>query len=112
MTDELARYAQLKMEMLEIQDELRLLEETLTRQVREQGPLQGHGFKATMKPGRKKIDHMQASIDNEAPEGLIKKYTTVETSVKWAQVTKAMALDLAEYTEQSMETLEIKPIWG
>lgn len=105
----LKRYAQLKMEMLEIQDELRIIEESLKKEVGESDQISAFGFKAQWKPGRKRTDHLAAARDAKVPAKLIHKHTTMRPSISWAKITKEAGIDLDEYTDQSPPTFVIEP---
>ena len=110
MSDSLARYAQLKMEQLEIQDELRMLEAAIQKEVEKNGEISGYGFVAKMRPGRKSVDHLQAVMDSKVSSDVVQKFTTTKTTTAWAKVTKAAGINLLPYTTQGQEYLEIKPI--
>lgn len=105
----LKRYAQLKMELLEIQDELRIIEASLQNEIGEFDQISAFGFKAQWKPGRKRTDHQAAAIDNKVPNSLIKKYTTTRESIAWAKITKEAGISLDEYTDQSPPVFVIEP---
>jgi hypothetical protein len=96
----LERYAQLKNELAEIQNELALIEQELAHKVKSNGEIVAGGWRAYMKPGRKTTDHEAAARAADVPNVVIEKYTTVKTSVEWAQVTKAAGCPTAEFTTQ------------
>jgi len=111
MSESLKRYAQLQMELLEIQDELRGLEKQIQLEVEQSGnPIEAVGFVARIRPGRMQTDHLQAALDANASEAVIQKYSTTKTTVAWAKVTKELGCNLQPYTVQGPATLEIKPI--
>lgn len=108
---DLKRYAQLKNELAEIQNELALIEKELAQHVKESGEVAGFGYRAYMKAGRKVYQHEKAAKDNNAPEELIKKYTTIpDPSIQWAKVTKEMKLNLSAYTTTGSPVFVVEAI--
>lgn len=111
MKNRLARYAQLKVEILEIQDELRLIENELKQQLNTGEMLEAHGFKAHWKSGRKSVDHenavLSAALDGAGVGEIIEKHTTIKKSTAWAKVTKELKLDLTDYTELGVPQFKI-----
>ena len=110
MKEKLARYGQLKSEMLEIESELRLIESELAEQLAAGESLEAHGFKAHWKNGRKQTDHEQAVIDAKVPAQLIEKHTTVKTTVAWAKITKEARLNLDEYTSYGIPQFKVEVV--
>lgn len=121
--DKLDRYAQLKIELSEIKNEIAQVEAELREQVGKSGEVAGFGFRAYLKPGRKSIDHQAAvdaaileynrhkmhSLANEAI-ALVEKYSTVKTTVQWAKVTKEMGLKLDKFTTEGATEFVIEAI--
>lgn len=107
----LDRYAQLKNELAEIQNELAEIEATLKAQVEQSGEVAGFGYRAYMKPGRKATNHEKAVRDNNAPEELITKWTTIpEPSIQWAKITKEMKIKLDDYTTVGKPSFVVEAI--
>ena len=119
----LNRYAQLKSELAEIQNEMAQIEAALRQQVESSGEVAEYGFRAYLKPGRKSTDH-QAAVDATMAEynrhqmhslaseaiALVEKYSTVKTTVQWAKVTKEMGLRLNEFTTESAPVFVVEAI--
>lgn len=114
MKSKLARYAQLKVEMLEIQDELRLIESELKQQLNAGEMLEAHGFKAHWKSGRKSVDHenavLSAALDGADVGEIVEKHTTIKKSTAWAKVTRELKLDLTNYTELGVPQFKVEVV--
>lgn len=72
----------------------------LKQATKENGPMQGYGYMATWKPGRKSTNHeAAATAANVSPE-IVLKHTKVKETVAWAKVTKEAGVDVAPFTTQ------------
>lgn len=120
----LDRYAQLKSELAEIQNEISQIEADLRDQVETSGEVAGFGFRAYMKPGRKSTDHeaaIKALFEEYNQHGMhgmavqlsrvVDKYSTTKTTVQWAKVTKdAKVKNLSEFITESAPTFVVEAI--
>ena len=103
----LKRYAEIKLKITELQNELTDIESELQGDVEKSGEMSGHGYRAFMKPGRKSTDHQTAAKASGDWAHLAETYSTTKTTVRWAAVTKAMGIDLAPYTSVSPATFTV-----
>lgn len=107
----LDRYAQLRSELAEIQNEIAQIETALREQVEASGEVAGFGFRAYLKPGRKSTDHEAAANAHGVWPELVEKFSTVKTTVQWAKVTKEMGLKtLDEFTTESAPAFVVEAI--
>jgi hypothetical protein len=107
----LDRYARLKSELAEIQNELEEIEAQLRLQVETSGEVAGFGFRAYMKPGRKSTNHEAAAHENGAWDSLIEKHSKTKVTVSWAKVTAEMGLkNLSEYTTEGQPAFVVESI--
>jgi hypothetical protein len=84
--------------------------EQLKTHVLAAGPVEGYGYRAHYKAGRKTTDHEKAATENAAPEDLVLKYTKtkITTTTEWAKVTKDMGINLVPYTTQGDPTFVVE----
>lgn len=94
--------ADLTNDMTEIKDQLNSLKNGLELHVKDHGDVQGHGVRAFMKPGRKKVDHEAAVEDAGVDDEIIEDFTTrkpaPDPTVAWAKITKQEQIPLGEFT--------------
>ena len=76
------------------------------------GPVEGCGYRAHYKAGRKTTNHELAATENAAPEDLVLKYTKtkITTTTEWAKVTKDMGINLTPYTTQGDPVFTVEQV--
>jgi len=123
MSEMLDRYNDIQEMIVFLQAEAVEIEAALRVQVEETGTVAGHGWIATMKPGRKSTDHEAAvkaaflTYDEHQMHmaamtlhDLKHTYTTTKVTTAWAQVTKAAGLDVEPYTTQAAPVFVVERI--
>lgn len=110
MNSNLQQYAQLIGKMEKIQDELATITAALRDEVVEHGTMMGYGYRAHMKPGRKRTDHEAAALGAGVTDEIIEAHSTTKTTVAWAQITKAAGVDVAAFTKQDPPSFVVEAL--
>lgn len=79
--------------------------------VKEHGPVMGHGYMASFKPGPASVDHKRA-VYRWMSKDVIETYAVTETTIDWAAITASAKIDTEPYTtpgEPVFVIEEIKP---
>ncbi len=100
------RYSELQGEILEINDELRRIEEMLKHNTGRFENLEGCGFVTGWKWGRKKYFYEEAVKNANAPQFLINQHT--KTRIDWRTIAKKLDLPLDDYLEQGPPVFSVK----
>lgn len=110
--DLLSRLQDCDNQIVALQARRERLIESLKETVEEVGPVEGCGYRAHYKAGRKTTNHELAATENAAPEDLVLKYTKtkITTTTEWAKVTKDMGVNLTPYTTQGEPTFVVEQV--
>ena len=111
-TELLQKLAEIDSELWSLQEQRQAVTDNLQAVVRENGPVEAHGYRAHYKAGRKSTDHEKAATENAAPEELVLKYTKtkITTTTEWAKVTKDMGVNLTPYTTQGDPSFVVEKV--
>ena len=91
--DLLAKYAELQIQRVALEQLIETVEAEIAAKVEKHGPMSGYGFKAHVKPGRRVIDHQAAALEAGATKEIIEAHTkTPQPRTSWAKVTAELGV--------------------
>lgn len=120
-TQQLAEYAAIETAMAVLREQQERIARDLKQHVVEitGAPVESHGYRAYMKPGRKSTDHRKAACDaaglgqmsGDELQDIIDEYTIQpDPRTSWAKVTKAAGIDTSGYVTQKPPSFVIEQV--
>lgn len=110
MQNLLERYAQIQMQIADLNVQLADTQAMIQAHVQEYGEVAGYGLRAHYKPGRASTDHEAAARAANVPSEIVEQFSTTKTTVAWAQVTKAAKVDTKPFTVVGEPTFVIEVV--